>query len=131
VGRQSRYTTERVERFLNGIRKGATQQAAAAAAGIGRRTIYTWLQRHPAFAHALEQAEADVELRMVSIIVEAAKIDARHAEWWLERRRPDEYARRDKLDLNLEIYVRRRARELGLDEDEALDAVRPQLRSLG
>ena len=40
----------------------------------------------------------------------------------------DTWTQRAKVDLD--VYVRQRARELGLDEDEAVQIVRPHLRAL-
>jgi len=111
---------------LEAITGGATRKAAALHAGIDERTLYRWMERYVSFASLIARAEADVEVRCTALILRAAETDPRHAEWWLERRRPDDYAQRQKLDL--EVYVRQRARELGLDEDEALESVKPHLK---
>lgn len=112
--------------MLEAISGGATRKASALHAGIDEATLYNWLRRYSSFSGQIARAEADVEVRCTALILNAATTDPRHAEWWLERRRPDDYGRRDKVDL--EVYVRQRARELGLDEDEAFNAVKPQLR---
>ena len=51
-----------------------------------------------------------------------APIAQRPSSRLLERRWPDEWGKREKVDL--EVYVRQRSRELGLDEDLALQTVR-------
>jgi hypothetical protein len=114
---------------LQAIAAGSTRRAAALRAGVHEVTLVHWMQRSANFANAIARAEADVEVRMVALVMQAAITDARHAEWWLERRRPDDYAQRQRVDL--ELYVRQRARELGLDEDEAFESVRPHLKMLG
>ncbi len=126
AGRPSKRTPEREARILEAIRGGATRKAAALHAGINQDTLTDWTHRYSDFSDAIARAEADVELRLTAIILNAAREDPRHAEWWLERRRSEDYGRREKIDLD--IYVRERARELGLDENEALEAIKPQLR---
>ncbi len=126
MARPPKYTPERSRLVLEAISGGATRKAAALHAGIDQDTFGRWLKRYADFADRIARAEADVEVRCTALILNAATTDPRHAEWWLERRRPDDYGRRDKVDL--EVYVRQRARELGLDEDEAFNAVKPQLR---
>lgn len=124
-----KYTQERAQRVLEAISAGATRKAAAGHAGIDERTLYRWLERHVSFASLLRAREDDVEVRACAVIQQAALDDWRAAAWWLERRRADEYGRRDKVDLDL--YIRQRAGEMGLDVDDALHAVLPRLRLLG
>jgi transposase len=126
MARPTKLTAEREQRLLQAIQAGATRKAAALHAGIDERTLERCEQRFVGFADALSRAEADVEVRYAALIQQAAATDWRAAAWWLERRRAEDYARRDKVDLD--VYVRQRARELGLDEDEALTAIRQGLR---
>jgi len=124
-----KYTLERAERILEAVGAGATLRAAAAAAGIDESTLWRWQQRNAAFAKDLHAREAESEVVLVAIIRRAAETDWRAAMALLERRWPDTWGRRDRVDLD--VYVRQRASELGLDPDEALAMVRPKLRSLG
>jgi hypothetical protein len=127
LGRPSKRTPEREARLLEALRAGNTRNAACHYAGITRETLGEWIARFSDFSDGVQKAEADAEVRMVAQIARAANEGTwQAAAWWLERRRPDDYARRDKLDL--EVYLRQRARELGLDEQEAMDAVRPRLK---
>jgi hypothetical protein len=61
--------------------------------GIGERTYHDWVQNNPAFAAATREARARAKIKLVAIISKAAKTDARHAEWLLERSWPAEYSR--------------------------------------
>lgn len=69
------------------------------ACGIGERTLYEWLEKDPQFAQAIKEADAIAEARMVSRIIDAAKESWQAAAWWLERRRPDDYKRPDRVEL--------------------------------
>jgi hypothetical protein len=114
---------------MEALRAGNTRKAACHFAAIDQKTFENWL-RISDFSQAVQKAESDAEVRMVAQIARAAQDGTwQAAAWWLERRRPDDYARRERLDL--EIYVRQRARELGLDEEEMMETVKPRLRLAG
>jgi pyruvate/2-oxoglutarate dehydrogenase complex dihydrolipoamide acyltransferase (E2) component len=127
LGRPSKQTPEREARLIEALRAGNTRKAACHYAGIEERTFQRWMQHSVAFVASIEKAESDAEVRMVAQIAKAAQDGTwQAAAWWLERRRSDDYARREKVDL--EVYVRQRARELGLDENEAYESIRPRLK---
>jgi transposase-like protein len=91
LARPAKYTPERERLVLEAIRGGATRKAAALHAGIDEQTFYNWMRRYSSFSGLIARAEADVEVRCVALILNAATTDPRHAEWWLERRRPESY----------------------------------------
>lgn len=127
MGRPSKCTSERKQRIIDALEAGNTRRAACQYAGIDQDTLGRWCARFADFADRAREAEATAEIRAVAIVRQGIESgDTADAKWWLERRRPDDYARRDKVDL--EVYVRQRARELGLDENEALEAMKPRLR---
>lgn len=126
AGRPTKRTPEREARLLEALRAGNTRRAACHYAGITPETFSQW-QRFSEFSAAVQKAEADAEVRHVAQIAQAAMSGTWQASaWWLERRRPDDYGRRDRIDL--EVYVRQRAAELGIDEEDALTYVKPQLK---
>lgn len=47
----------------------------------------------PGFRLAVERAEAEVEVRLVAMVLQAAVKQPSMATWWLERRRPASYGR--------------------------------------
>lgn len=96
---KTKLTDARQQRILEAITAGATRHAAALHADIDDSTLYLWLKRNPGFSSLVARAEADVEVRCTAIILRAAEMDARHAEWWLERRRSADYGRREHVDL--------------------------------
>jgi transposase len=129
TGRPSKRTPEREQRLLDALRAGNTRKAACLYAGISDESLANWSRRSLDFLDRLTRAEAESEVALVAIVRQAAQTDWRAGMALLERRFPDSWGRRDRVDI--EVYVRRRASELGLDPDEALAAVRPQLRMLG
>lgn len=102
AGRRSKLTPEVQERIIQAIRAGNYRETAAAYAGIHIGTFYRWLQKgeraksgpYREFREAIERAEAEAEVRHVAIVAKAATDDPKAAMWWLERRFPDRWGRR-------------------------------------
>jgi len=117
MARPVKFTTERQQRVLEAITAGATRHAAALHAGIDESTLYNWLRRYSSFSSRIARAEADVEVRCTALILRAAETDPRHAQWWLERRRPADYGRQDRIELTVRETAQRLGAQLGIDPD--------------
>ena len=106
-GRPDRLTAAVQERIIQALRAGAYAEEAAASAGVSRRTYHRWRARGEAdhapasfrdFAAAVRQAEADAELYALAVIHKAMPDDWRAAMTYLERRYPQRWARRTKIE---------------------------------
>lgn len=72
---------------------------AAQWAGIPARTFHRWCRRgkdeesgpYYELWQLILEAERTAEITMVGVVIEAAKGDARHAQWWLERKFPQRW----------------------------------------
>lgn len=105
----------REEALLNALRNGNTRRAAAGHVGIHHATFYRMLE-NATFRDAVEKAEAEAEVKYLGGVAEAAANGAWQANaWWLERRRHEDYGRRDKVDIDLRSLAGRVAEESGLD----------------
>jgi hypothetical protein len=120
VARPTKRTPEREQRLLDAVRAGNTRRASAAYAGVSEDSLERWQQRYAGFADALTRAEAEAEVRNVAIVQQAARDDWRAAAWWLERRRPEEYARRDRLEVSIRQQAERIANGEGLDATQLI-----------
>lgn len=125
MSRPTKRTPELEKALLDQVRAGLGKDRAADAVGIARQTLYEWDKRIPTFSDALKKAQADFQTRMLLKIEQAAE-DPKHwtaAAWRLERLFPDEFARRDRLqvggdlqgspiiiDINPGLLVRRRGK---------------------
>jgi hypothetical protein len=99
MARPSKRSPERVLAILGSLRVGNTRRASAAYADIHVDTFYEWL-RDPTFSDAVEKAEADAETRFLGQIAKAAADGTwTAAAWWLERRRFDDYRKREGVEL--------------------------------
>lgn len=103
VGRPSGLGADVTARIVQIIKAGGFQESAAAAAGISRRTFYSWLARgdsdapedepYREFREAVERAKAEAESRHVVLISSAAAKDWKAAAWLLERHNPERWAK--------------------------------------
>jgi hypothetical protein len=79
---------EVLEALLDHLRNGLARADACALVGLPRVGLYPLLQRDPAFALRVEQAEAEAAKVALDVIWEAVKGgDVRMASWWLAHRR--------------------------------------------
>lgn len=110
-GRPTKLTPEVQERICDALRKGCTRRAAAAYAGISEDTLYNWIARGEGraksppreeftrFSEAVKRAESEAEKRYTEIIYRAADETWQAAAWWLERRYPKEWGRRERHEV--------------------------------
>lgn len=120
MARPSKRTPECERRIIDALRAGNTRKAACAYAGIDLHTLARWSAANATFATAIEKAEADAEVRAVAAVVKAGEKQWQAHAWWLERRRPDDYGRRDRLEVTVRQKAEKMAADLGLDVDELL-----------
>lgn len=120
------FSDEKVERLLAGLRLGMTRRAACASASVALRTFYRMLENDldGTLGTLIERAEGEAEATYTAVIAQAT-IDPKNwtaAAWWLERRRHEDYARREKMDMTID--VRREAERIaaanGLDPEAVL-----------
>lgn len=128
MGRPTKLNANVQRLIVSAIAKGNTREVAAAAAGIGRTTLFTWLAagekaksgQYRDFLDALKKAEAGAVVGMVGIVRNAAANSWQAAAWWLERRHPDEWGRKDRVEIGylIEREAELLAAETGLTKEE-------------
>jgi transposase len=132
VARPTKYTPERAQQIVDALTAGNTRRAAAAAAGVSEDSLERWLGRFAGFAGAIQKAEAEAELDHVGTIQAAAANGSWQASaWWLERRRSDDWGRKERVEII--SSVREMARRAGLsveDEARALEEAERMLREV-
>ena len=97
--RPSKRTDERIERILSAIRAGNTIRAACGAGGISVETFASWRRSDPQLRDDVMAAEAAAEFIAVNALRDGFADDWRAAQAWLERRRPEDWGRADRLRL--------------------------------
>lgn len=105
-GRPPKFNPEVAARVCEAVRAGVPRKDAAAYAGINDSTLYRWTERGRKskkgafweFCQQVKKAESDAVVRNVAVIQKAAEREWQAAAWWLERRRPDDFGRKEKRE---------------------------------
>lgn len=122
MARPTKYTPEREAKIVEALAAGNTRRTACQLAGIGEATLGDWMRRFQHFRVAVEKAEAEAESSHVANIKAAAIGGSWTASaWWLERRRHEEWGKKDRMEIT--ATIRRLVREAGLGEDVEAEAI--------
>ena len=105
--RTGKYTTILAHQICDLIAKGVPLSAAASGSGINRSTLHRWRKEKEEFAEMIDQAIGVSEARLITDITISE--DWKAKAWILERRFPERWSKRDKIDLNV-------SKSEGLDE---------------
>lgn len=105
-GRPSLLTPERQETICATLRVFGTVAMACKRAGIDDSTYYKWMEKgrvgepgYVEFFNAVEKAKADGQTLALAEIVKAGKKQWQANAWLLERTMPQDFGRKDRLDL--------------------------------
>jgi len=131
-GRKTKLTPELQERICKYIENGYTIEQSCALAGINVATYYNWKKwgrqaksgKFFEFFKAAETSEKVAEAKFLSTILKAAvgdpekkvKGDWKAAAWYLERKNPQQFARRDFLRQDVKAKVQEDVKLSLLDE---------------
>ena len=125
---------EKICKVLSSIGSGVHYTTACAYAGVNYNTFRAWMKRgeeepygiYRDFYNAVKKAEAEAEEKLIKILNDAAPGDWRAALAMLERRWPERWAKREKLDVEGETeFVVRWATGDKQDELEQQNEVDP------
>jgi len=105
TGRPSKYKPELVERIYHYIEAGLNDEDAALLAGISLQTFYTWKKEKPEFSEGIKKAKARFKEAGIKNIREAAKKDWKAWAWLLERKFPEEFAKRDNFNVSGDVGI--------------------------
>lgn len=124
TGRRSKMTPERTTAILEALKLGMTRRAAAGTCGIHWTTFYRMLDADPTFRTAVEEAESWAEGRYSALVARAADEPKNWtaAAWWLERRHWQDYGRRERVEMTIDMrgLAEKVAAADGLDADVLL-----------
>lgn len=106
-GRPVELTDEVEQQIVDAVRAGNYMEVAAAFAGISKDTLFRWLrsgargesERFKRFSDAVKMAMASAEVRDVALVGRAAQTQWQAAAWRLERKAPDRWGRRDRVEV--------------------------------
>ena len=92
------------EEIIENLKTGMTIEASALLAGVCRTTYYNYRDRDPKFAEEADQASRWAEAICLERIKQAAmdRMDWKAWAWILEKRFPDDYGKRQELQVKTE-----------------------------
>lgn len=90
-GRPTRLDSELTRKICALLAQGHTVSAVCGAVGIGERTFYEWLQRHPHFSQAATRAIGQSKIALLDKL--RLSDDWRAQAFLLERRWPSEFGK--------------------------------------
>lgn len=125
MARPTKRSPEIEQAILASLQIGNTYEDSCLAAGIDRVTLWRWLKDDATFRNAIERAQAIARQRFVGQVAQAAQTSWQAAMTMLERRDPDHWARRERIDVMMD--VRTAIQQLGLepgDEEAAMAEAR-------
>lgn len=113
MARPSSLTSAVTEKVCEALKLGVSWEAAAAHAGVGPATVHRWLAQAAddkdggpfwEFREQTTRARNSAETRMAAIVLKAAQDgNVGAAQWWLERRRPDQWGKHDRVSVDASV----------------------------
>jgi transposase len=110
AGRKTKLTRELIDEASKLIRAGNYNETVCQYLGIHKSTWYKWLAEgeqansglKKEFFDSIKKAEAHAEIRNVQVIQKAANESWQAAMTYLERKFPDRWGRKDKVNADVE-----------------------------
>lgn len=95
AGRHTVMTLQVLEKLEQAFMRDMTDAEACLYAGIGVRTLYDYQKDNPEFSQRKELLKNHVAMKAKTLVADAIETGMlTTAQWWLERRRKDEFATR-------------------------------------
>ena len=109
AGRKTKLTRELTDEIVKRIRAGNYIKVACQAVGISHTAYFDWIKKgeqgispYSEFLYSVKKAEAEAHVTYVAIIASQAPTQWQAAAWWLERKFPDRWAKREKIEIHQE-----------------------------
>ncbi len=139
AGRETILTPKLQAAVCKLLAEGNTRLDAAALSGIGRTTFFRWLKigkeagqgRYWEFRCAVLKAESQGARVHVANVKKAGPKDWRASAWWLERRRPKQFGRRERVALSGALGLEHSGEIKGLTDAQREQAVVSAIMRLG
>lgn len=109
LARKTKLSRKLIQEAENLIKLGNYNVTVCQYLGIGETTWYRWLQEgreaerglKREFWEAIKRAESHAEIRNVQVIQQAGQDNWQASAWYLERKFPDKWGRKDRLEAEL------------------------------
>lgn len=95
MARPTKMTPEVLDKLRQAYLIGATNAEACGYAEIGERTLYDYLEQNPEFSQKIDNWKNEPILKAKTTVVKNLD-DTKNAQWYLERKKKDEFAVRQE-----------------------------------
>lgn len=100
VGRPSKVTKDVLRKLEKAFAIGCTDKEACVYADISEAVLYAYQKNHPEFKERKDQLKETPILRARTKIVESIEDDVKVAQWYAERKKPDEFAQQKQISID-------------------------------
>jgi hypothetical protein len=100
AGRPSKFTKERIAKFLDLISQGNFKTVAAKACGFTAETLSQWEKAKPGFSEQIKVAESESETNLVKVIRDTTGTQWTAAAWLLERKSYERWGKKEKREIS-------------------------------
>lgn len=97
--RGTKYTEAIHAALVNRLANGITIEDACDLEGIGTTTHGSWMETKSGYRADIKKALKKVKELQLKTVLSAGKKSWQASAWYLERRHPEEFGRRDRMDL--------------------------------
>lgn len=104
-GRPTKFTQELLAKLEHAFAMGATDREACFYADVSVDALYDYQKKNPKFIQRKEDLKDSPVYKAKQTIVEGLG-DAKNAQWYLERKRRDEFSPSEKIDVEATHHVK-------------------------
>ena len=97
AGRPTKKTEERLKQIDHFSRLGLSNESIAILAGINKDTFYDWINKDKEFSDRVKKGKETGKAHLLNKILQDESWQSKA--WMLERQYPDEFGRRDRVEL--------------------------------
>lgn len=107
LGRPTKIDEETVKKLVSILQLGVSDTLACQYANISREAFYNRLEKDYDFVDKIETAKNYATIAAGQVVVGAIvkDKDIKAAMWWLERKHPEEFARKPEVVVNTQVNV--------------------------
>lgn len=124
MARPTKMTPETLDKLRQAYLIGANDREAYGYADISHETFYNYIEKHPEFREQITKWQEEPILKAKTTVVKNLDKDVKNAQWYLERKRKDEFSIKTEVDATVTIDPTKKILEkYGLLEgDDAAEA---------
>lgn len=125
MARPTVMTKEVLDKLRQAFLIGATNDEACGYADISVKTLYNYIEKQPEFLQQIEQWKNEPILKAKTTVVKNLD-DTKNAQWYLERKKKDEFAVRQEVTGKegdaIEAIINKYGKSEGVDEVPRIEA---------